>query len=178
MNTTITGWGLWRDVPIECFDEWNGKVYFGTTDGRVMVMDVFVDDQKITPTSEFNGEPIKFSVLTTFQDYGQPALFKRGQLCRPEFVSSVKPNFTTDFRYDYDLAEVINTATSDPATTSVWDVGLWDSAVWARGIIEGQSELTGGFGLGRTVAISMSGNCRNETTFIGWDVIWNTGGPI
>lgn len=49
MNTTTSGWGLWRGVPINSFDEWNGQMYVGTKDGRILIMDTSVDNVLITP---------------------------------------------------------------------------------------------------------------------------------
>ena len=178
MNTTTSGWGLWQGVPINSFDEWNGKVYVGTKDNRVLVMDVSVDNALITPVGELNGEAIPFSVLTTFQDFGAPAQFKRGLMCRPDFLATVEPNVTVGYRYDYDLSPVQNTSFTGPTISSLWDIGLWEASVWSTGIPAGQNVLKGGFGIGRAVAIATSGNCRVETTFIGWDVIWNSGGPM
>jgi hypothetical protein len=179
MNTTTTGWGLWRTVPINCFDEWNGKVYFGTKDSRVMVMDVGADNITIAPPpmGELNGVPIVFSVLTTFQDYGEPALFKRAVYCRPDFLTSQKPNITIKFRYDYDLAEVVNTAGTAAIGPSLWDIGLWDDAIWDSTALEGKNILVGGSGIGRTIAVAMKGNSRVETTLLSFDVTWNGGGP-
>lgn len=179
MNSTTTGWGLWRDVPMYCFDEWGGVVYFGTEDNRVCVMDVNADNVLITPPAApaLNGEPVKFSLLTTFQDYGEPALFKRGVFCRPDFVASTIPNVTVRFRYDYDLSEVLNNVVALFPGISLWDVGLWDAAIWNLGAAGGRSVIKGGMGMGRNIAVALSGNSRVETTFVSCDVIWNTGGP-
>ncbi len=164
---------------MECFDEWIGKVYFGTVDGRVCVMDVTVDDVKITPPAEgLNGNPIKFSILTTFQNFNEPALFKRGKYIRPQFLSTQEPAVTSKFRYDYDLGEVLNTTNLGQLQGGLWDVGLWDVALWETGVPNGYAEVTGGWGLGRTVAVAMSGETRAETTLINWDVIWDTGAPL
>lgn len=178
MNTTTEGWGIWRDVPIQCFAEWAGKMYFGTEDSRVMVMDVTVDNALITPESETNGDAISFSILTTYQNYGEPALMKRGKYIRPQFVSTSRPNVTVQFRYDYDLAEVLNTESTGLTSDSLWDIGLWDVAIWTSGALSGFHRIRGGWGIGRNVAIAMSGNTRFPTTLVSWDVVWDTGAPL
>lgn len=177
-HTTTQGWGLWRDVPMNCFEEWNGKVYVGTKDLRVLVMDVTVDNQLITPVETINGDSIRFSVLTNYQDFGEPALNKRGKYARPYFLATQTPESTTKFRYDYDLSEVINNNTDPAFTGSEWDVGEWDSAIWGTSSLTAKSPVTGGFGMGRNVALAMSGTSRVETTLISWDVVWDTGAPI
>ncbi len=177
-NTTTNGWGLWRDAPISAFDEWNGKVYFGTKDMRVCVMDVAVDNQLITPTGQINGESIKFSLLTNYQDLGEPSLKKRGKYTRPYFLASQKPSVTTKFRYDYDLNEVLNTSGDISFEGSLWDVGLWDSAIWSTTDLSAKFPVSGGFGIGVNIALAMSGASRVETTLISFDIQWDTGGPL
>ena len=178
-NTTTDGWGLWRNVIMLCFDEWNGVVYFGTEDSRIMSMDVDVDNKLLTPPVEGdNGSPIKWSVLTTFQDYNAPALFKRGKLVRPQFLAKLKPAFTCAFRYDYNLTEVMNTETFDPTSFGLWDISDWDAALWDSGQPRGFQAVCGGGGIGRTVAIALAGESLSETTLISWDVTWDAGGPL
>ena len=178
-SLTVKGWGIWRDVPVHSFGEWKGKLYFGTPDGRVMVMDTFLDNVKITPVAnEPNGAPINFSVLTTYQTYSEPTLFKRGKYIRPQFVSQDRPAVTCQFRYDYDLTEVINTAILNPSTVGFWDSGLWDAALWGSRVPTGYAPIGGGWGMGRTVAIAMTGTTQAETTLVSWDVVWDTGAPL
>jgi len=168
LNTVTSGWGIWRDVPIEAFDEWNGNVYLGTLDNRIMVMDVNVDNALITPVASPNGLPINFSVLTSFQDYGQPAQFKRGKYIRPDFLSDQQPSFTANFRYDYDLSEILNTDSNPLTVGSFWDFGLWNSAIWNGDRLTGFNRISGGWGLGRAVAIAMSGKSITRTTLVAW----------
>lgn len=178
-STTVEGWGFWREVPMQCFDEWDGKAYFGTADGRVMVMDTFLDNVQITPPAEGpNGSPVKFSILSTFQDYGQPALFKRGKYCRPQFIALDIPTATCTFRYDYNLTETINNRALASGDVGIWDAGIWDASIWGSDTPQGFNEPQGGSGYGRTVAIAMAGQTRAETSFISWDVTWDTGGPM
>lgn len=178
MNTTTTGWGMWRGVPMTAFDEWNGKVYFGDKTSRVCVMDVGVDDMPIDPQIGDSGQPISFSLLTTFQDYGQPTIFKRIKYIRPDFVSKLEPQFSVKARFDYDLEEVLNIS-MDPATgSSLWDYGTWDQSLWGGNTMTGWHEVRGSFGMGRMVAIAMSGKSRDETTFVSWDVVWDSGSPL
>lgn len=181
MNTSLFGWGIWRDLPITAFDDWQGKVYFGDKSNRLLVMDVDIDNVLITPDpeAEFNGAPIEFSLLTTYQDLGEPGLFKRGKYVRPDFVSTVTPSQTSLFRYDYELAEIQNTADDvNLFNSGVWDIDLWDFAIWNTEVPEGVNQLYGGWGMGRYIAIAIAGSSSTETTLIGWDIVWDVGAPI
>ncbi len=178
-NTTVDSWGLWRDVPIEGFDEWRGSVYCGDINGRVLVMDNFVDNELIAaPPTGINGQAIAFSVLTTFTDYGEPAVFKRGKFIRPQFLATSDPSQTCQFRYDYSINEAFNTTPAPVLTGSVWDMGEWDVDEWDNSIPQGYGTLRGGWGMGRVVAIAMVGRSLGDTTLISWDVMWDTGWPL
>lgn len=178
-SVTVNGWGFWRDVPMQCFDEWDGKVYLGTSDGRVMVMDTFVDNAMLSPPPQgLNGVPVKFSILSNFQNFGQPALFKRGKYVRPQFVGTSRPAASCKFRYDYNLTEMINWRTVTTGQAGVWDLSSWDNAIWASDRPSGFNQPQGGDGYGRMVAIAMAGESRTETNFVSWDVTWDSGGPM
>lgn len=178
-NTTIDAWGLWRDVPIESMDEWQGAVYVGDATGRILVMDNFIDNELIdAPPATINGQAIPFSVLTTFNDFGEPTIYKRGKFIRPQFLATTDPSQTCSFRYDYDINEAFNTTPAPTFTGSVWDLGEWDVDEWDNAIPQGYGNLVGGWGIGRVVAIAMVGRSVGDTTLISWDVMWDAGWPL
>lgn len=179
MNLTVQGWGLWRGVPMECLTEWNGKIYFGTEDDRICVMDVPRDEVLLDqndPTS--GGYPVNYSMLTAYTDGGQAGVFKRAQFVRPDFLSVNRPTFSTKILYDYDIQEITFPVTPPLQLGGAWDVGNWDNAVWGGGEVQGFSALQGNGGIGRYMAIAMRGECVEETRLISWDLMWVSGGPI
>ena len=180
-NTTMDSWGLWRTVPMFCVDEWRGEVYLGDGQGRVLIMDNFVDNELITPPPVgINGQAIPFSVLTSFSTYDSPTLFKRGKYIRPQFLATSAPSVTTAFRYDYDLLEELNTTPAPTPTGSIWDglEALWNLTEWDNSVPEGYADVKGGWSMGRTVAIVMTGRSIADTTFISWDVVYDVGAPL
>ena len=188
-SVTNSGWGIWGDVPAVCVTEWGDAAYIGTPDNRVCVMNSSVDNVKITPDEGVrNGEEIEFSLLSTYQDYGAPAQFKRAKYIRGEYVATQNPSQTSKALYDYDLNTIVNTSTAqvNTAPDGLWQeagvvldvVSLWDQAIWFTGIPEGYNAILGGAGMGRMVAIATKGRAVSETTLISWDVIWDSGGPL
>lgn len=177
-NTSTRGWGYWRGVPINAFDEWKGEVYFGTKEGKVYIMDANLDNVLLSPPPGPNGTPIDFSMLTTYQDLGEPALFKRAKYVRADFVASVAPTVTTKVLFDFNLNEVTQLDPNLFVGGARWDAELWDQALWTSGVPEGFNTLAGSWGLGRYVAIAMRGNSNTSTTLIGWDLVWDTGAPL
>jgi hypothetical protein len=179
-DITTNGWGIWRDLPINCMDEWRGVVRFGTKDLRVTAMDVTLDDVQLNPPPPpfINGKKIDFSVLTTYQDLGAPAQFKRGKYVRAEFVATVTPTQVSKFHYDFNLEEATNNNLKTYQEGAFWDIDTWDAAVWSSSLPEGKNQLTGGWGMGRNIAIAMRGTANSDTTLVGWNIMWDKGNPI
>lgn len=178
---TTAAWGLWRNVPMRCFETWKNNVVFGDADSRVLYMDVPVDNLLLTPPAApaVNGQNITFSVLTSFRDLAAPSLYKRAKIIRPDFMSFAEPSYSLTARYDYDIREAFLSA-PPPAPTEgdLWDVGEWDEAIWGVSELQNYSGFQGAWGEGRTVAIAMIGACREPTLFIGWDLLYDVGGPL
>ena len=180
-NFATQGWGIWRDVPINCFEEYGDTVYFGTADSRVCRMDVAVDNQLIDPVSpEFNGEDIYFSTLTSYSSLETAGLYKRAKLVRPDFISTRPPTHSSTIRYDFDIGEGVNFQLTQPTLgkPAVWDISNWDQAVWGSSSGTTFPSIGGAWGSGRYVAIATVGTCRAETRLVGWDLIYDRGGPM
>ena len=173
---------MWRDVPITCFTEWEGAVMFGTADDKIHRMDIDLDNVTITPpaTGE-NGGLIGFSVLTSYSPLSDDdGTYKRVKLIRPDFISTTKPAFTSQARYDFDTAEAFDFNSSTPAglNVAVWDLGSWDNVLWASKNGTTFPTIAGAWGTGRYVAVATVGTCRANTNLIGWDVIFDAGGTM
>ena len=180
-NLATRGWGLWRNVPMTCFTEWEGAVMFGTADNRVQRMDDVLDNVVITPEAGTeNGEPIGFSIMTSYSPLSGDGTYKRVKLIRPDFISTTKPTFSSQARYDFDTSEAFDFATSDPnaLAVGVWDLGAWDNVIWASKNGTTFPTIAGAWGTGRYIAVATAGTCRADTRLIGWDVIFDAGGTM
>jgi hypothetical protein len=180
-NIATQGWGIWRGVPMKCFTQFKDSVFFGTTEGTVMRMDVSVDNQLINPISPaFNGESIDFSVLTSYRALGSAGVYKRVKFIRPDFLSTEAPLHSSQARYDFSLDEGndFQLQVSDNITSGLWDLGRWDENVWGSDTSRTFPTLTGSWGSGRYIAVATKGTTRYRTRLLGWDVIYDTGGPM
>jgi hypothetical protein len=178
-NVSADSWGLWRDVPIFCSDEWQNSVVFGSDNGNIYYMDVFVDNVLLTPPTDVpNGDPIEFSVLTSYLPIGEEGAHKRVHLIRPDFLARSPPTYSIIARYDYDLTEAILEVQPPLEADGIWDIGLWDIAIWGSDEGVAYNSVEGTWGVGRYMAIAMVGKSRDFTRFIGWDVIFDTGGYL
>ena len=180
-NRSTLGWGMWRGVPMECFAEFSDAVYFGTADGRIMKMDVDVDNLLINPpVPELAGDDIEFSILTAYSSLGQDGIYKRVKIVRPDFLANLPPSHSTVIRYDFDTAEGVAFALKNPLIYPVglWDVSSWDLAVWGSSAGTTYPTVGGAWGYGRYVAIATKGASRSSTRLIGWDLVYDIGGPM
>jgi len=180
-NLTVGGWGFWRDLDIRSFNTWRSTVVFGDGSLRVLFMNKDIDDVVFPPTPGiFNGVPIEFSTLTSFTALDSPAQFKRVKFIRPDVIGAEEPIFATAARYDYALTEgSIPLSVAPLSVDSLWGVDLWDVAVWgSANFVQGFDTVYGAEGIGRTVAIAYRGEAYKPFTLVGWDVIYDIGGPM
>lgn len=189
-NVIKRAWGIWRGVPAQTFDSYGDYTYLGTEDGRVLYMTGDRDEVKITPDfppPAFNGVAVEFALLTQYSHLGTPSQFKRGVAIRIDYLSTSfnRPGYTTRFKYDYDLCELIGGGfLPDPPPTSgsLWDIGEWDNAIWDNGEdgLPGSPPalLSGSRGMGRTIAVAVKGSALGKTILLSFDIMWNEGGPI
>lgn len=178
MSLTVEGWGYWRGPPISVAVEWKNKVYFGTTDSNIFVMDGYRDNALLdTTAANALGDPIQFSVLTSYSDGGSPGTTKRLQYVRPNFLATQPPAYQSKVFYDYQVVEVdfaFPIAEVNPDST--WDVSMFDAGLWGTGGLTTEDRLQGGSGMGRAVAVALRGESAAEAQLIAFDVSWTTGG--
>jgi hypothetical protein len=175
-NLAVEGWGQWRGVPSLTMETWTGAMMIGTADGRVLRMDVSVDNSNFDDTV---GAPVEFSMLQNFLDGGAPGIFKYPKFTRPNFLSAQPVGVTTKFLYDYDINTLLAAAlTPQPDSANVWDTGTWDDAVWQTAALGNQTVTRGAVGAGRTVAVAMRGLARTRTTLLSTDVMYIRAGPF
>jgi hypothetical protein len=174
-STNVQGWGFYRDFPYFTGNEWNGVFYFSQADGTVYIHEGFVDNVDIDDSSSY--EPITFSVLTSFQALDPSEHFKRGQFIRPYFIGGGVPSYEAKLWYDYNLGEGNSILIPPTQPGALWDIGLWDTALWSGGDIV--SAIPGGAdGLGTTIAVGLRGETTFATTLIKFTVMMDAGGLL
>lgn len=177
-NTTQQAWMVQTGIPALSWCAWQGKEYIGTDDGRVLQWTGSTD---AIPTSEgastYEDAPIGFYLLTSFQDMGAPARWKRIQFIRPIFVAPQLPLYQASARYDFDT-EIPYTGSSPILSPgALWDVARWDQAEWGAGLVTVQPTI-GARGVGRFVSIALAGYADHPCSLVGFDVIGDTGGLL
>lgn len=169
------GWALYRDFPYDTGDSWNGVFYVGTADNRILIHSGPLDN--VTLDDPSSGSEIEFSILTWYQDLQTPAQNKVTQFIRPTFITEKIPTYEILARYDYDLQEALAVPTPVTPTGYVWDVAVWDDALWGVGVVT-SNRLSGGAGMGRSVAIALRGAAGAATTLIRFDLSFTFGNVL
>lgn len=158
------GWAIYRNVPYNTGNDWNGAFYIGDIFGNVFLHSGNTD----------LGLAINWSMLSSFQEYEEIGRYHRVQLIRPVFLSLISPSYAVQARYDYDLSEVLGVISPGATPQPQWDVALWDVALWGGGAVA-ISTVRGGSGLGRAMAIGLNGSSKADTILIRFDLMFDTG---
>lgn len=176
MSLTTKGWSVYRDLPsMLSLEAWNGNLYFGTKDGRLMINTGYLDGVTLANPNTF--APIQFEVLTSFQNLNSQS-YKRLNWARPQFISQGgKPGFSVGARFDYDFTDLPTVTTQPTNAGSVWDTGKWDTATWA-GDYAPSKDIQGTTGCGVAAAIIVRGTATSRTSLVGIDVSFTAGGVL
>jgi len=167
LSTHTNGWTTFESLPYQTGDTWEGGFYFGDTEGNVWLLDGNTDD----------GDAINFGLLTAFQEYGETGLYHRVQFIRPVFRSDGAPAYAVEARYDYSERPVLAPSATPVISGSLWDVAVWDVAIWDTTGAVVQS-VGSSYGIGRAMALAMTGSSSSETLFIRADIMFDTAGPL
>lgn len=172
MSLSTRGWTRYRDLPISSMEVFGGKLYFGTVDGQILINDGYVDGITLADPSSYT--PVDWGILSSFQNLGN-ANMKRVQIIRPVLLSEQAPSYDTEARYDFDLIE-LGGVTQTLLSGSGWDTALWDSATWSADY-SATKEMRGASGVGVHVAVAARGSAAARTILVGFDVMYESGGP-
>ena len=174
VNTITDAWCMFRGLDMVCQEKNNTGYYFGTHDGRAMKYEGAVDNANLAGDSSL---PINFSMLTHYTNLGSAGTWKRPQFIRPSWVAATEPVYNVQMRYDHDISEL---GISPPFTThdiALWDQAIWDRDVWA-GTAQSYLETVGVDGMGRYLAVAIRGEATVETSYIGADLMLDSGGLL
>lgn len=173
-NARTGAWSRFTNWEAICTCVFKGKLYFGSTDGRVVLANVGGNDE---------GETYTGSYLPLFEDFGSPASAKIGQLARPVLRSSVDLDIAVSLHCDFDL----DLPTPPPATLggsgSQWGVGIWGASTWGDArptVITQDWQSVGGIGYAMSPATQVTSGdvipldaeiIRTELTFQTADIV-------
>lgn len=153
VQNAITGaWMQFNGWNANCFGVFNDSLYYGTTDGHVVI--AYVGGQDL-------GEPILCDLKCAFNYLEEPGRLKNANLIRPFLVADGTVDPTIQIDVDFE-----DTSLSAPVTTltpsgAIWDTSEWDDALWSTGVITVTNWLSC-TALGTALAVRMIVNLDGE----------------
>ena len=149
-NSNTGKWCRFRGWNITAMTVFDGKLFFGSTDGSVRWGWVGGSDEGVT----YNPR-----VLPLFSDFGTPAsrktLKEAKATTRSPYGSKVQVTGHTNFNAKFPPAPPIDTNVGD----DLWNVGLWDVAMWGSSnysVTDGDWRSIAGAGHDLSVGVQLS----------------------
>lgn len=119
VNSISGAWCRFSGVEANCFEVYQGNIYFG---GNALVSrfwNTFADD----------GTQITGNAKQAFHYFKNKNL-KQFVMARPILQSNGSPAVSFGMNTDYDDSNVLATLSFSPTSYAVWDTALWDTGVW------------------------------------------------
>lgn len=184
MSLVSKGWTKYRDIPYASGGSLRSRFFVGTTDGRILLNDGYVDGVSLTDASF--ARPVQFAVTTAFKTMGAPTQ-KQIRLIRPLVISQGTTDYVAAARYDFDLTELNDVTIANPGG-SVWAgtddvVPVWQDdgatqvggAQWVGDYVS-KAKVFAGRGIGSAFAVTLKGAATARTVLTGFDVTLVQGG--
>jgi hypothetical protein len=146
MNTISGAWCRFKGWAANCFEIFGDELYYGGN-GTVY---------KAWQGQSDAGSNINFEALQAFNYFGSPDMLKEWTMARPLLAIDNTSGFLFGLNTDFDTTAPTGTPTFTPDTSSKWDVGLWDSALWGGDPVI-QKQWQSVQGVGYCAAIHMVG---------------------
>lgn len=172
-NVTTAAWCRYTGWLATCFEVYQNRLFFGTSDGRVVEAEVGGDDEGLAYSA---------AVMWPYDDFRSPASFKTVQMARPMMESRipVAPSVSAQVEYVAQLPPPPS-APVETAAGALWDVAKWDEALWPGGLTP-YAEWQAVIGAGTAIAMALqmtTGTTSTPDVFLNrMDVIYEAGGVL
>lgn len=173
-GTLARGWSRMTNMPMLCAEEFQGDLYFGTTDGKMGLAYYGDSDDELTDGT--SGEDLQADVQTAFvPPSGDGVLLKRPLLVQAMMKATEAPLMALRINTEWSLGNPSNSPVYVPSEAGLWDVAHWDVGIWGGG---DNTYLLwhGAEGLGGYFSLRVAFKGKPGTTFTGWKVVYEVGG--
>lgn len=171
-------WGTIADLNKSHTANWQGEVYWTDINlNKIYVQKGNVDAVYLDQEADGLPQAIDWQLLTSYQSYGHPAVYKRCQYIRPMFIGGGTPAYNVVAFYDFDIKELTSPPSLIGTKDGIWEDGVWDIALWG-GNLEVTDNPRGANGMGRHIAINIRGRTSESSVLVGFDVITDSGGMM
>ena len=165
MNTITGAWCKFTGWNANCFESFQGELYYGGNLGASANSAVVV---KCDTGFSDNGAYIFGEAKTAFNYLGAPGYQKQVTMCRPIFRLGGRANISLGI--DVDFAD--NYPASSPSFSgtagTLWNTSLWNTFPWANNN-QIQKDWQGVTGVGDAIAMHM--RVANNTSSLEWQSV-------
>ena len=169
------GWAISRGISKNHSANWNGQVFWCDAERNKIFFEQGNVDDVLLDSEEGGSHAIEWNMLTAFAHLQNPASYKRCQYIRPMFVGGGEPSFFVQAQYDYDLSEHGEVPPITETTAGQWDDAIWNQGIWG-GNVSASDNPRGANGMGRHIAVYLTGRSAFPTTLIAFDMSYDVGG--
>lgn len=173
MHTITKSWAKFTNINAFCWEIHNDKIYFGSVNYVGYFWDTYSD----------NGTNINGTVQQAFSYFESRGQLKRFTMVRPILITSNGvPTIVCGVNIDFDVQDITGSVTFNPATvkTGLWDVAIWDSALFGWGAGQAVNKVWQGVnGIGYAAGVYMSIASQNiDVHWASTDYVMERGGVI
>ena len=169
-NSRTGAWTQYLGWDANCFGVINDQLYYGDSNGTVWAAESGGLD---AGTNSYVA-----TVMMSFTDFGEAATSKQIKLVKPYVQSPTLVISQITINVDYNIAIPSAPNPSSGIVGALWDVSLWDNAVWGGGLIN-QSVWQNAQGDGTAIAVVWQTTAQSSTTpniqLAAFDVLYEPG---
>ncbi|WP_157158118.1 hypothetical protein [Bradyrhizobium genomosp. III] len=154
-NARTGAWARYVGWDANCFGVYNNKLYYGTSDGRVLQGETGGQD---------DGANYTMTVFPSYSSLRSPGIRKFVKMIRARIQSAfgITPQLTV--KTDFDTTKPAQpTASVSTPTGAIWDSALWDAGVWPPTISD-QSQWVAAEGFGTVISPVFQLTLSSSTT--------------
>lgn len=120
-NTETGAWCRFTNWRMLCMEVFDGRLYFGSTDGYIYLANQTGFDDTL---------PYTGVCMPLFEDLGSPASLKIGKMARTVVRALGPSSGATTLHSDFDDTMPAVPDASASTSDNLWGTGIWGTAVW------------------------------------------------
>lgn len=165
-NARTGAWGLYTGWDGLCVQQFGDRLFFGSTDGRVIEAEVTGLDEGAAYTSV---------CVPLFDPLKSPASMKTGMLARATVLSSQRVTPQVSLQNDFMVSLPASPDSIAVVGSNIWGVGVWGQAVWSAQaqkttFQEWQSVSGSGYALAPAMQITSGSLSPPDVELVGIDM--------
>lgn len=170
MNTQTGAWARWTGMHANCWEVFEGNLYFGASSAVYRGWNGYAD----------NGTNIESLARGAYLAYGANGRTKRFTMARPLFRASGTPSVAISINVDFaDVDPVATISFSSSASAGIWGAGLWGTMKWGGSALTLYRPWKNLSGIGHWGAVVVKSVSQGiDVRWGGTEIVYEFGGMI